>query len=78
MKKNKLLKYLLLILFYTLTLNSIGQMREPGDPGGDPVGEDPIGGGAPVGSGIIILLSLGSIYGGGKIYILRKEINNKT
>jgi hypothetical protein len=77
MRKYKLLKYLLIVLFYAFTLNSFGQMLDPGDPGGDPVGNDPLGGGAPIGSGIVILLSLGTIYGGKKMLDIRKEYKIK-
>lgn len=72
MKNSKFLKQLLIILFLTFTITSFGQMLEPDDPGSDPVGEDPLGGGAPVDSGIAFLLTLGTIYGGKKIYSLHK------
>ena len=39
---------------------------QPPDPGGDPTG-DPVGG-APIGGGLVILLSLGAAYGSKKIY----------
>jgi hypothetical protein len=72
MKNSKFLKQLLIILFLTFTTTSFGQMLEPDDPGSDPVGEDPLGGGAPVGSGIVFLLTLGTIYGGKKAYNIRR------
>ena len=46
---------------------------EPGDPTGDPSGETPIGGGAPIGGGTFILIALGAAYGGKKIYRIKKE-----
>ncbi len=44
---------------------------QPPDPGGDPTGE-PVGG-APIGGGLVILLSLGAAYGGKKFYDSKKE-----
>ena len=65
---------LLLILFpYFVS----AQQTSPGDPGGEPTGNDPpLGGGAPIGGGTLILIGLGAIYGGKKTYQLyldRKE-----
>ena len=36
-------------------------------------GNQPAGGGAPIGSGIAILLSLGAAYGGKKVYDFHKK-----
>lgn len=44
---------------------------QPPDPGGDPTG-DPVGG-APIGGGLVILLSLGAAYGSKKIYDSKKK-----
>lgn len=47
----------------------------PGGGGGSPVGQpgaQPVGGGAPIDGGLSILLALGAIYGGKKIYSLKK------
>lgn len=44
----------------------------PGGPGGS---DNPIGGGpAPIGSGIIMLISLGAAYGTKKVYDARKRL----
>ena len=43
-----------------------------GDPGDDP-GSTPIGGGAPVGSGLAIFIAIGAAYGARKTYLLKKE-----
>jgi len=45
---------------------------QPPDPGGDPTG-DPVGGGSPVGSGLVILLSMGVAYGGKKFLDIKKD-----
>ena len=44
----------------------------PGGPGG---GDQPIGGGAaPIGSGLVMLVSMGAAYGAKKIYNARKKL----
>ncbi|NOY49568.1 MAG: hypothetical protein GXO88_03240 [Chlorobi bacterium] len=63
------------ILMFFLTLSVNAQMTAPSDPGGSPgVDDDPIGGGAPIGGGSLILLGMAAIYGGKKIYDLRKDM----
>ncbi len=58
------------------------QYTQPGDPGGDPTGNPPLGGSAPVGGGTFILLGLGALYSGKKLYRLfddeseDNELNN--
>ena len=46
----------------------------PPPPGGPGTGDVPIGGSAPVGSGIIFLLSMGAAYGAKKVYDARKKL----
>ncbi len=72
--KKKIVTTLLMSALVILPLFSIGQMGGPDDPGGEP-GGDPInpGGGAPIGSGIGILMALGAAYGGKKLYTLYSE-----
>ena len=72
MKNTKYIKYLFIILFQLFVLTSIGQMMEPDDPGNDPVGEPPLGGGAPVSGGTVLLILLGTAYGAKKVYELKK------
>jgi hypothetical protein len=43
----------------------------PPGPGG---GDQPIGGTAPIGSGLIMLISMGAAYGAKKVYNARKRI----
>ena len=67
----KKIKYIFASLLVAITLNMFSQPDPPGGHGsGDD--EDP-GGGAPIGSGIFILLSLGAAYGGKKLYELKNE-----
>lgn len=73
MKRSKFLKKLFIItLLFTSSL-FYGQMLGPDDPGGDPVGEPPLGGGAPIDGGVAFLFILGAAYGGKKMFHLRKE-----
>ncbi len=62
-------------LVFLLNLSVTAQMREaPDDPPGTPGTNDhAIGEGAPIGSGLIILLSLGAAYGGRKVYAIFKD-----
>ncbi|MBG0781446.1 MAG: hypothetical protein H0S84_04185 [Bacteroidales bacterium] len=59
-----------LSLITTLTIASTALLAQgPPEPPSDPTGEGPVGGGgAPIGSGIAILLTLGAAYGGRKVY----------
>ncbi len=41
---------------------------------GPGTGDDPIGGTAPIGSGLIILISMGAAYGAKKVYNARKRL----
>lgn len=66
----------LALLSLFLTIASFAQ--EPGAPPPPPTNpsggsNSPVGGGAPIGSGLIILLSLGAAYGGKKMYQIRKN-----
>ena len=74
MKMKNLKKIILSLVFAFAVSFSFAQMMAPGEPGGEPdPGDDPIGGGAPISGGITILLTLGAIYGGNKVYHLVKE-----
>lgn len=69
----KKLKYIVIVGFLFFTTASFAQMSGPSDPGGDPTGGDPLGGGAPIGGGTLILIGLAAAYGGKKLYNLNKE-----
>lgn len=67
---------LLTVFFITFTIAFSSLMAQPmpgGDPSGDP-NNPPVGGYAPVGSGLVILLALGAGYGTKKVYDARKKI----
>jgi hypothetical protein len=64
----KILIKLSFIIAFTIastTLLAQGPPDPPEDPGD---GGGPVGGSAPIGSGIAILLTLGAAYGGRKVY----------
>ena len=54
-------------LFITPLL-TIAQQTSPSDPSGSPEAGPPLGGSAPIGGGLGILLALGAAYGGKKVY----------
>jgi hypothetical protein len=72
MKKIKTGFILIVFLILSFSMNTNAQ---PPDPPEDPQsGGEVVGGGAPIGSGLAILLSLGAIYGGKKVYDFRKKL----
>ena len=74
MKKFKYLIGITIIALISLTSNLNAQ--DPGNPPGDPSegdGGGPIGGNAPIGAGITLLLALGAAYGGRKTYLLTRK-----
>jgi hypothetical protein len=74
MKTNSI-KYFLLGFLLVLSVSIFAQGTPPPPPGqGHGTGNDaPMGGGAPIGSGMAILISLGALYGGTKIYQWHKK-----
>lgn len=65
---------LIFIIFNCLPLITFAQQNGPGDPGGDPSsGGGSLGGGAPIGSGLFILIGLGTTYAGRKTFKLYQE-----
>ncbi len=73
----KAIRIVLLTVFFitfTVALNIlIGQPMPGGDPSGGGT-NPPVGGYAPIGSGLIILLAMGAGYGTKKLYNARKKI----
>jgi len=64
--------FTLMVVMFLMTNPLAAQQTSPGDPGGTPTGP-PMGGGAPIGGGTLILLALGAAYGGKKLHTLQKE-----
>jgi hypothetical protein len=73
----KAIKIVLLTVFFitfTVALNNVlAQPMPPDDPSVGGVNA-PVGGYAPVGSGLVILMALGAAYGSKKIYNARKKL----
>jgi len=73
----KAIRIVLLTVFFitlTVTLNSVLAQPMPGD---DPSGggiNPPVGGYAPIGSGLVILLALAAGYGSKIVYNARKKL----
>lgn len=72
MKKLKIILTGAAILFLSIGVMAQGPPPPPAGGHGQTGDKDP-GGGAPIGSGIVILLSLGAAYGGKKIYDMKQE-----
>ena len=71
MKKN-ILTVILTSFFFVLSFVVTAQTMQPGDPGSEPQpGDPPLG--APIGGGTLILIGLGAVYGGKKVYKLFKD-----
>ncbi|MDC7238100.1 MAG: hypothetical protein PQJ45_10055 [Sphaerochaetaceae bacterium] len=65
----KILGKLILIVVLTTSGTSLFAQAGPPEPPGDPNADGgPVGGNAPIGSGLAILLTLGAAYGGRKVY----------
>ncbi len=63
----KYAKFIIALFLIFTSFVGFSQVKEPGDPGGTPSGEPPLGGGAPIGSGTVLLLALGTLYGACKM-----------
>ena len=58
---NKTLKIILILALFVLTTTGLFADNPP-DPGGGPTG-DPVGGGSPIGGGLIVMMISGLLYG---------------
>ncbi len=74
MKKYKSILAFLVISLFLSTFSLNAQTMAPQDPPGGPeLGDKPIGGGAPISGGLLILTGLAAAYGGKKVYLLAKK-----
>lgn len=74
--KRIIYRFLLLISFIVApTLWSVAQPNPGEDSGNDPVGGPPIGGDAPIGSGVMLMLAMGAAWAGKKTYDANKDGN---
>jgi len=69
MKKILTLTAILMLSGFALLAQAPPPPPQNANEGGGPVG----GGGAPIGSGMVLLISLAAGYGGKKVFDLRKE-----
>ena len=64
----------ILIVIASVTTSSLLAQAPPPPPPDHGQTGNQNGGNAPVGSGVLILLGLGAVYGGKKVYDLKKEV----
>ena len=73
--KKAILNLIITGLFLTLPVIIASASAPPPPPPPGPGGTDnPIGGPAPIGSGIVMLISMGAAYGAKKVYDARKRL----
>ena len=74
MVKKTIRIFIALTFFASLSLLSFADLP-PDDPAefGPGTGDKPVGGGSPLGGGLIILASLGAAYGARKVYNLQQS-----
>ena len=71
MKKKSLLQKIAVVIFVLIATTTVSTYAQgPGDPGGGPAGDPPVGAGAPLDGGALALLIAGAAYG---IKSLRKK-----
>lgn len=73
MKKKVINIITILTIAFFLSHNFTLLAQPPDPPSGSNTQTNKLGGSAPIGSGLMILLGLGAAYGGRKLYNLRKE-----
>ena len=75
------MKKIILILIVTVFVSlNLGVIAQPPPPPADPTGggtNPPVGGGAPIGRGITLLIGLAGIYGAKKFFDARRELNKQ-
>lgn len=74
-----MLKFVTIAVFFTVLhcgLDAFGQNPPPPPPGGHGGTGNVPGGGAPIGSGISVMLLLGAAYGSRKLLQIAKNENN--
>lgn len=64
---------LTLFLFLSISFNAMAQQAPPPPPAHGAIGNNNTGGGAPIGSGLFVLLALSGVYGTIKLKNLKKE-----
>ena len=77
--QNNILKAIAVLLFVGASYTVAAQPPPPpnGGSGGTNTQSDKLGGNAPIGGGLFILLGLGAAYGGRKLYQVKEELTEK-
>jgi len=68
-----------MIAVFLLAFTTLLQAQAPPHPnngGNAPTTNTPVGGGAPIGSGTMLLIGLAVLYGGKKAYSLRRRLDD--
>ncbi len=73
--KKAILNLILIGLLIIVPVIIVSASSPPPPPPPDPGGGTPIGGGpAPIGTGLVMLISMGAAYGAKKVYNARKKL----
>lgn len=72
--KKAIINLILVGLLIIVPVIIVSASAPPPPPPGPGTGETPIGGTAPIGSGLVMLLSMGAAYGVKKVYDSRKKL----
>ena len=71
-----------MVISIVVGISTVGFTQPPPPPppsvGHGAAGNVPGGGGAPIGEGMYFLLGLAGLYGGAKVYEIRKSLKNKA
>ena len=74
----KIIRSIIVVVFLLATpifMSNVFADAPPDPGGGGPgTGDLPVGGGAPIGGGLIIMLALGAVYGGKKTFDAKNKI----
>jgi amino acid transporter len=76
--KKIIISFLIILLIVFMPVMSFSQVKEPTPPTPTPEGGEVGGGGAPIGSGLFILLGFGAVYGGKKVFSLFNKNNDEN
>ena len=72
--KRSIIKLLIVTAIIAFPLVSAIAAPPPPPPPGGGGGDIPIGGTAPIGSGVVLLITMGAAYGAKKVYDARKRL----
>ncbi len=76
--KKYITSLILALIISLFSFSAFAGTNPPDPPGHGQTGDQPAGGSAPIGGGLFILLGLGAVYGGKKIFDFRKSLPEET